>query len=400
MKKIMSVVWFLAFLCFVIYFSIQKPIQNTTVYDDSIEEVRAIYISYIELSEYLDKSSGEEVEEGIHQMIENVYQDGFNLILLHTRSFSDSIYPSNVFPSHYLVTRRDTGELPLDILNTFIREAHQKNIKVHAWINPFRIRNDESFQSIDVSNPCYKWIGTNHIRKIDGKGIFYNPASDEVQDLIIRGIEEILTRYDVDGIHFDDYFYPDQSIDLENYQLYQQENLEQALSIKEYRLENINRLIKRVYETVHRLSDHAVFGIAPDGNIRNNYENHYADIYTWLKEDGYVDYIMPQVYYGFQNETKPYIDTLNEWSKTIQNHSIQLLLALALYKSGHVDQYAVSGMNEWLEQTNIIQNQIQVGRKIEHYHGFSIFRYDHFYHHENEMMMAEVENIRSVFKKS
>lgn len=361
-------------------------------------EVRAIYISYIELSKYLDKPTVEEQKSEILKMVQNVKQSGFNWIILHVRSFSDSIYPSTVFPSHYLITRDEKKELELDILQEFIEQAHQENIQIHAWINPFRIRNDDSFQTIAESNPCFKWIGSNHIMKIDQKGIYYNPASVEVQNLVAVGVREIIENYDVDGIHLDDYFYPDPSktIDLENYNQYLQEG--GTLSIDQYRLETINQFIRKIYQTIQDSNKNILFGIAPDGNITNNYQENFADITTWLKEEGYVDYIMPQLYYGFQNETKPFIKTLNEWHHYIENKDILFIPALALYKTGNLDHYAKTGSNEWLEHQNIIEDQIKVARNTKQYAGFSLFRYDNFYSPQNEIMKQEVEHIKQAMQ--
>jgi len=361
------------------------------------DEVRAVYVSYIELSKYLDKPSSEEQKEGVATMVQNIANDGFNWILLHTRSFSDSIYPSSIFPSSYLITRDEKEHMKIDVLQEFIEQAHAKNIQVHAWINPYRIRNDEDFSSITEENPAFKWIRTTHVQKIDGKGIFYNPASTEVRKLVLAGVREIIENYDVDGIHFDDYFYPDKTIDFLNYQEYI--NNGGTLSLEKYRLDNVNQLIRGVYELVHGTNKNIVFGIAPDGNVTNNYQENFADILTWLSEDGYVDYIMPQLYYGFQNETKPFIQTLNDWNSYIRNTNIRLIPALALYKTGNIDEYAKTGKEEWLEHSNIIINQIKVARNMKQYGGFSLFRYDNLYAEQNEIMQHEVEAFRKFFLK-
>lgn len=358
------------------------------------EEIRAFYISYIELNKYLDGKSKEAMVGEINRMVENIKQEKFNWILLHTRSFSDSIYPSQVFPSAYSITRDEDKKLEVDILNEFIKSAHAKNIKVHAWINPYRIRNEEDFSSISEANPCFKWIGTDKVKRIEGKGIFYNPASDEVQNLIVRGIKEIVLKYPVDGIHLDDYFYPDKTIDLGNYQEYQASGGE--LSIEKYRLENVNKLIRTIYQEIHNIDKNILFGISPDGNVTNNYQENYADILTWLKEDGYVDYIMPQLYYGFQNETKPFVETLNSWNNYIERQEIFLVPALALYKSGNIDEYAKSGREEWTKESNILKRQIQVSRKKEKYRGFALFRYDTFYTAQNDTVKKEIENIKTL----
>lgn len=361
------------------------------------EEVRAIYISYIELNEYLGDKPQEEQQKQIDAMIENVKNDQFNWILLHVRSFSDSLYPSSVFPTNYMVTRDEEVSLEWDVLAYFIEKAHQNNIQIHAWINPFRIRNETDASTISVKNPCFKWLGTNHVKKIEGKGIYYNPASLEAQQLILAGIKEIVENYEVDGIHFDDYFYPDDTIDQENYQAYQEEG--GSLSKSKYRLQVINQFIQKVYQTVKESNQNVLFGIAPDGNIDNNYNKNYADILTWVGEKGYVDYIMPQLYYGFQNETKPYSTTLNQWNDYIKQEEIFFMPVLAFYKTGEVDQYAKSGSAEWQTHNNIIANQIQFARHTTHYHGFTIFRYDSLYGEKSKTREEEYQNFQTLLQK-
>ena len=360
------------------------------------EEVRAIYISYIELSKYFDNKTIGEAETVVNDMVTNVSKEGFNWIILQVRSFSDSIYNSDIFPTNYSITRDENIELEFDLLELFISSAHTNNIKVHAWINPFRIRNETTFSNVSISNPAFKYLGTDNIKLIEDKGVFYNPASKEVQSLIIDGIKEIINNYDIDGIHIDDYFYPDKTIDLTNYQEYKKNG--GNLSIEDYRLDVINKLIKNIYKTIKEKNKNVLFGIAPDGNINNNYNDHYADIYTWLESNNYIDYIMPQIYYGFKNENKPFTKTINEWNGYIKNKEISLIPALALYKTGVKDNYAGSGNQEWIEYNNIIQNQILVARTMSNYSGFSLFRYGNYFDSSNENTILEIENFRKVIK--
>lgn len=392
MKKI---IWLLFFLVVIIsLFKItEKEIKTQKSRN---EEVRAIYISYIELNEYFNNKTVEEAKKKVDAIVDNVENEGFNWIILQVRSFSDSIYNSSIFPTNYSITRDENIKLEFDLLDLFISKAHTKNIKVHAWINPFRIRNEQSFATVSIKNPAFKYLGTDNIKLIEGKGIFYNPASKEVQSLIIAGIKEIIDNYDIDGIHFDDYFYPDKKIDLTTYQEYKNNN--GTLEIEKYRLEIINNFIKKVYTLIKEKNKNILFGIAPEGNIENNYNNHYIDIFTWLNSDDYVDYIMPQIYYGFKNENKPFTKIINEWNSYIKNKNISLIPSLALYKSGVEDNYAGNGNKEWIEHNNIIQNQILVARNMSNYSGFSLFRYDNYFNNKNENMVLEVENFRKVIK--
>ena len=204
---------------------------------------------------------------------------------------------------------------------------------------------------MSIDNPAYEWLSTNHVKVIKNKGIFYNPASDEVKKLIINGVEEIVKKYEVDGILLDDYFYPDDTIDLEDYK-----RVENTISIADFRLSQVNELISGIYQAIKNVKSDILFGISPDGNIENNYNSHYADVKKWLAEDGYIDYIMPQIYYGFQHDTKPFIKTINEWQNLIHNDA-KLMVALSLYKAGKPDTYAGSAKNEWIDSNNIIKKQ-------------------------------------------
>lgn len=358
------------------------------------EEERGIFISYIEYTKYFDNKNKEEIKLEIENMISTIKEYGFNFIILQVRPFSDAIYPSNIFPSSWTVVSEEGKKLPLDILDYFIKIAHQNGIELHAWINPYRIRNDTNTSKISKENPAYSWLGTNHVKVIENKGIYYNPASKEVENLIIRGVEEIVTNYDVDGIHMDDYFYPDDTIDLENF-----EEFKNTISLTDYRLSNINHLIKSIYQKIKEINPQVLFGISPDGNIENNYEHHYADVKTWLQEEGYINYIMPQIYYGFFNENKPFIQTLNEWKNLIKT-DIKLIPALALYKVGTIDDYAISGKNEWIEHSNIITNQIKVLRNQKKIDGYSLFRYDYLVNEENKFLKLEQKSIKKLNNES
>ncbi len=370
--------------------------------------MRAVFISYIEYMKYFDEKSDLGVKKEIDTMIRNVKESGLNTIILQVRPFSDAIYPSRIFPLSYTVAGTEGGKRDFDILAYFIEQAHKESLKIHAWINPYRIRNTTDTSEISEENPCFKWLNTNKVKVIEGKGIYYNPADHDVMDLIVEGVKEIVTNYSVDGIIFDDYFYPDESIDLENY-----EEIKNTISLSDYRLNNTNTLVKMVYDAIKEENDKVLFGISPDGNITNNYEMHYADVKKWLKEDGYIDYIMPQIYYGFYHETKPFIDTLNEWENLIQN-DVLIYPALALYKAGEVDQYAKSGSDEWIENDDIIVKEIKVitekarnkskEKSIENSthpsYGYSLFRYDFlFTATSNEQLLKERENLLDWLEK-
>lgn len=384
MKKFL----FIIVVMFIIatFFIIGNKKSNFNSSSDKSLEYKAIFFSYIEINKYIKNNNS--AKKNIDLVIDNLSNDGFNLILLHVRSFSDSIYNSNIFPNYL--------NLDFDVLDYFIEKAHDKNIDVHAWINPYRISSDKNFV-IEEDHPAYSFLNTTNIKILDN-GVYYNPASLDVTNLIVSGVEEIVSNYNVDGIIFDDYFYPSKDIDNEDYLLYKDSGGD--MNISEYRMNNISNMISGVYSCIKKNNKDILFGISPQGNISNNYNNEYLDIKKILSEEGYIDYIMPQIYFGFNNGSRPFVETIKEWSNLIINEKIMLIPALSLYKSGSSDKYAGSGINEWIDNSDIIKRQIIYSRNIKFYYGFSVFRYDHFYNSTNSMMKEEVSNIKDILQNS
>lgn len=373
MKKIVAFILFLI----VILFFISEDLSNKK----EIEE-RSIFISYIELSKYISDDVSLS-KNNINMMINNIEELGFNSIILQVRSFGDAIYPSKIYSNSLYVSNS------FDVLDYFLDICNSKEFKLYAWINPYRIRNDLNSDNISSDNIIYNLLDTRHI--VYTSGIYFNPSSELVINLIVEGINEIINNYDVTGILFDDYFYPSTDCDLEEYN-----SLDLDISYDEYKLSRVNELIKRVYDVCHKKG--VLFGVSPDGNIENNYSKHSADVKTWLSNSGYVDFIMPQIYYGFFNGSRPFYNTLKEWSSLITNDSISMSVALAFYKNGVIDEWASSGKTEWIENNNIIMKEIIVSRNINNYMGFGLFRYDYLFSHDkiNQNTVMEIENLKKV----
>ena len=380
------------FLLFIIYLLVPSATTNTK--KEEREEKRAVFISYIELGNYLRGKDEETIKKTIDDMLDNVKNFDFNMVILQVRSFSDAIYPSSIFPSSRSIVNNEGDELPFDILKYFIKKAHQKDLELHAWINPYRISNDTDTSIISKENPAYKLINTSSVKVIDNVGIYYNPASSEVESLILDGVEEIIKKYDVDGIHFDDYFYPKSNdIDGTDYEKAYKDN--NSLTLQEYRLNTISSLIRKTYKLIKSYDKSILFGISPDGNIDNNYNSNYVDTRKFCTEEGYLDYIMPQVYYGFLNSTKPFEDTVKSWNNLITN-DIDLIPALAFYKTGNIDEFAKEGVNEWVEYNNIIAREVMLSRELSNYSGFALFRYDSIFGNSlTETSFLEKENLKN-----
>ena len=342
-------------------------------------ETRAIFISYIELHEYISNDVHKS-KSNINKMINNISDLKLNTIILQVRDNCNSIYRSKIFPNTY----------DFDVLDYFIKESNKKNIKVIAWINPYRVRTTNNIDTIKSNEFIYKYINTDTLY-IDN-GIYLNPSSSEVEDLIVDGVKEVL-NYKIDGVLFDDYFYPNSEIDNIDYSKYIENN--DYISKEEYQLNIINKMIKRVHSVCRKKN--ILFGVSPDGNIDNNYSIHRADVKRWMSESDYIDFIMPQVYYGFYNSTKAYTLVTKEW-ESLLNNNIDLYIALAFYKVGVVDNYAKEGRDEWVLNDNIIMREVLLSRNLKNYKGFSLFRYDNLFEtsYYNNNSIGEIENLKKI----
>ena len=351
MKKIKLFIIFLFLLggCFFLYQNSKKEVP--VLKENEYSEISSIFISYIDYANLKNKSVTEK-QEIINEMVNNVSSLGFNEILLQVRPFADAIYKSKIFKPSTTITNSEDDILDLDILDYFINKAHQKNIKIEAWINPYRVRSTNDLNSISTSSKIYE-LDKNDI-EISDNGIYLNPASDDVLSLILSGVEELVKNYDIDGILYDDYFYPSKTIDLNNYNEYKKNN---DITLEEYRINNINKLIKETYKKIKEINPKVLFGISPSGNIENNLNEEYLDIEYLLSDGKYLDYVMPQLYYGFFNQNKPFQETITTWDNLIKKNNVSLIPVLSLYKSGKKDNYAGSGSNEWIENDDIIKKQ-------------------------------------------
>lgn len=374
------------------FYYMNKKEDNNII--NNFEEDRYVFISYIDYS-YLKGKDENILKEEINKMVLNIKENNFNGIILQVRAFSDAIYYSKIFSPSLYIVNNENDKLKLDMLDYFIKLSHENNIKLIAWINPYRIRSNNDISSISGNNIVNKYLNTSSVEIKNG--IYFNPAKDEVLDLIIKGVLEIVKNYDVDGILYDDYFYPSKTCDLKDYELYKTQG--GTNSLEDFRRDNINKLIRKTYEKIKEVNSDVLFGISPSGNMNNNYNAEYLDI-NYLIENKIVDFIMPQIYYGFDNTNLPFVNTVNSWSNLVKDTNIKFYVALALYKSGLEDKYAKTGINEWINNNDIISKQIIVSRNTYNYEGFSIFRYDYLFNSkkDNKQLLDEVFYVKKLLK--
>lgn len=335
-------------------------------------ELRAVWVPYMSLVG-VDK-------EMIEQIVADCKALGANAIIFHVRPFGDALYDSDYYPWSHLIsgTQGVQPEDGFDPLQYAIDCAHANGMQLHAWTNPLRIQmtGGNLPASLSEDNPYNIFrndsSSSNDLWVVDyNDGKFYNAGEEGARELIINGMVEIALKYNVDGLHWDDYFYPanDESFDDElSYQNYL--NNGGTLTLVEWRTENINTLVRDTYSSIKAVNSNCVFGISPAGNI-NNCLLMGADVYKWGSTQGYVDYLCPQVYWPFDSDVAPFAQRCQAWRDIVSSDSVGLYIGLALYKAG-----TDADGGAWQTDSSIIADEIAYLRSqnIES-DGFMIFSY-------------------------
>lgn len=355
--------------------------KNVTTQDTQTYNMKGVWISYITLDMQNEEKSEASFSNKIQSIVNKTKDSGFNTLIFQVRPFSDALYKSSYYPWSHILTGNQ-GENPgYDPLKIICDICHKSDIKVHAWINPYRVSTKESPKELSDDNP---YIKDKSMCFTHNDCIYLDPSNESARKLITNGVKEIVQNYDVDGIQFDDYFYPTDSdeTDNETYEKYISKN-NSDITKEDWRMQNVNTLIKDVYDTVHQYSNNVVFGISPQGNLKNNRELS-ADVVTWCEEKGYIDYICPQIYFSLDNPTLSFEESLQEWLELDLHKNLNFYVGLAGYKGGTDDD---SGT--WLDNDDILQTEIKICDE-KNLDGIMLYSYESLLSDTNS---AEIANV-------
>lgn len=365
--------------------------QTPAVQENTASLFSASWLSYIELSLVSSRGTRESYIAYIDGLIDNMKQVGITDVFVQVRPFADAFYPSDYFPTSAYVAEKQGGELPFDVFGTVVERAKLKNLFVHAWINPYRVSHGNDIKALSENNPArlmYK-EGINEDVTVTEKGIYFNPSSEKVRKLITDGAKELMEKYDIQGIHIDDYFYFENCGDFDARQYGIYTSLGGNLDLADWRRENVSTLLSSLYSAVKAFGQDKIFSVSPAGDIAKCYNESYADIYLWCREEGYCDMIIPQIYFGFDHGKLPFIRCLEDWKALCTDGNVKFVAGLALYKAGQEDAYALSGKDEWLNNSDIIARQVQTVKE-KNCHGYAL--YSGSYIDFNEKSFAEELN--------
>lgn len=391
-----------------------KALQMQTVKaaDVSDEEMRAVWISYLEFqSAGMSKMNAAKFKKYIDNMFTKCVKLKMNTVIVQVRPFGDALYSSKYFPWSSIASGKQGRNPGYDPLAYMVQAAHQRGLQIHAWLNPYRVTlSNMKVSSLAKDNVARKWLHSSqkdkkrNVLKFDGM-YYYNPAKEDVQTLIVNGIKEIVENYDVDGIHFDDYFYPTlgsqykTNFDGKEYQAYKKKCKRQGIkakSIVSWRRENVNTLLQKTYQEIKNIKENVVFGVSPAGNIDNLYakDRYYCDVKKWMNSTGYIDYICPQIYWSFTHKVCPYKKTTKRWASLKQNENVDLYIGLAAYRAGSTRREAAQMADYgWSAHRNQLAQQVRYARQYKKINGFILFRYDNLV---SKKAKTEILNLKKV----
>lgn len=335
----------------------------------SDKEMRGVWISYMELTMENEKDKSEKrFTEKFQEIAENCKQLGYNTLVVQVRPFCDALYKSDYFPWSHILTGEQGKNPNYDPLKIICDVCREKNLDIHAWLNPYRISTQSIPSELSDDNPYAK---DNSIGFRTKSGTYLDPSNESARKLIIDGIEEIVRNYDIDAIQFDDYFYPADIKDEDNtqYKEYINSCNHDSMSLEEWRKSNVNLLISEAYLCIHKINNKTKFGISPQGNINNN-ELLYADVNLWCETSGYIDYICPQIYFSLENPALTFEESLESWCELEFAGGVDLYVGLAGYKAGTDDDEGT-----WLDNDDILAQEYDIICNNKKANGFMMYSY-------------------------
>ncbi|MBQ4150681.1 MAG: family 10 glycosylhydrolase [Clostridia bacterium] len=317
--------------------------------------------------------SKETLAEELDSIVAFAKQNGFNTILFQVRPAADSLYKSEIFPASKVVSG-EYGKSPdgdFDCLGYLLETAHTENIEVHAWVNPLRAALT-SVTALPSDSPVRKYPELV-VEYADGKS-YFDAGQPRVRELVASGVKEICENYDVDGIIFDDYFYPYPKDGAEFDDAATYVEYGGGMTLGDFRRDSVNKLVELCYNTVKEVDSEIEFGISPFGIWQNGgkgsatrgfeaYESIYCDALAWAK-GGYVDYIAPQIYWSFDTAVAPFATLAEWWDNALMGTGVTLYINHGVYK------YDEGGM-----QNGEITKQVELSRTLDAYRGSMFYGY-------------------------
>lgn len=384
---------------------VQIPVE----YRQKDEQLRAAWVSSFagDFSPSTDKNT---MMTRLTEILDILEAFNMNCIIFHIRTHNQAFYKTKLT---YIAPEYGTYETfeEWDYLEWFIDECHKRGIEFHAWLNPYRVKSGSVDYRTQFANfPNNPASDESNLLYGDSGYILMDPAVPAVRDFVVNICMDIMDNYDIDAIHFDDYFYAagiDDSASIAKYNT-------KKLSTDNFRREQVDLFIKQLKDAMDakniQNNTKVQLGISPTGIYRNgngsvesgsntsgyaHYGNPlYADTYKWIKNE-WIDYILPQSYWAFGHSTAGYADVMDWWNKAVEGTKVNLYSGIGLYMNNN------NGSNaSWGTQPYEVSNQVLYTTKLENCKGVSFYAFKSLrdaYKNKSSMAYAGVMRIKDEY---
>lgn len=340
--------------------------------------MRGVWVSTVYNIDYPSAQglSADTLKSEADTILDNIAAMGLNTVFLQVRPSADALYPSEIFPWSRYVSGT-TGQAPdgdFDVLAYWVEGAHNRGLQLHAWINPYRITKDgqSEWDALPDTSPAKQhpeWV----VEYEDN--YYFNPGLPAVQQLVVDGASEIVEKYDVDGIHLDDYFYP--GTDFNDQATFARYGTDFD-DIGDWRRDNVNTLIATLDKSLHEIDPTLSFGVSPSGiwdnktdnpkgsdtNGRSSYREIYCDSVQWIQK-GTVDYICPQLYWEIGYEIADFEVLVDWWQDVISTSDVALYIGIGAYRAAEAQPGDVwYGTAELERQLALLDSSIDIQGEV------------------------------------
>ena len=377
--------------------------QNKTT---AKEEYKAFWFSYYDYDEYRAKNKKRNAttfRQYFTKVVKNEKSAGMNRVIVQVRPFGDAVYKSKYFPWSKYISGKQGRSPGYDPLKIMVDVAHKNGMKIEAWVNPYRVTTGSTnYKKLAKNNQARKWHAKKSTRRnvlSYGGSLYYNPSKKAVRTLIINGVKEIVRNYKVDGIHMDDYFYPEftkkivkTAFDAKEYKKSSYKKKKKSIYI--YRRAQVSTLVRDMKKAIKKINPNVTYGISPAGNIDNltSKYSYYVDIYKWTKSTQYVDYICPQIYWGFKHPTAKFNKVTDRWVKACKSKKVKLYIGIAVYRAGHNTGQNRAERKEWKSDTKVLRKQVEYARK-KNVDGFAFFDYQDLHSKASSKAVSQLKKV-------
>lgn len=294
-------------------------------------EFRGAWIQCV--NEQFQGLSKEEMQRTLSYQLDELAKDGVNAIIFQVRAECDALYNSPYEPWSRFLTGRQGQNPGWDPLAWMVSECHKRGMEIHAWINPYRAKT-KGTSALASNNIAVKH--PERVFEYDGLYIL-NPALPENREFICKIADDIVRRYDIDGFHIDDYFYPYPVAGKAIPDAKEYNADSRGMSIGDWRRDNVNKFIEQLHDSIRQTKPWVKFGVSPFGIYRNarsssigsntrglqNYDDLYADVLKWVN-NGWIDYCVPQLYWQIGHKTADYETLIKWWNEHAGNRPLYI----------------------------------------------------------------------------